>query len=230
MKHKNINKNIIWVKKMLNIVFDFLFPEKCVKCFKKDKIICDDCVYTLLNSRENIHENIFSVFSYKDPYVKKILINLKYFNRKSFGEKLGEILYERFLEEISEINIFDERKIILIPIPMTKKRLRIRGYNQSFLIAKSLYETSLQKENIFELENNILIKIKETERQAKIKNRKIRLENLRGSFSCINTEKIKGRAVIIVDDISTTGATIKEAMRVLKKSGAKRVFGFVVAH
>ena len=87
-----------------------------------------------------------------------------------------------------------------------------------------------------QLENNILIKIKETEHQARIKNRNVRLKNLIGSF-VIKSDKqnknvnlIRNRNIILIDDITTTGATLKEAQKILKQAGARKVIAFTVAH
>ena len=85
-------------------------------------------------------------------------------------------------------------------------------------------------EEIFELKNHIVFKKIDTLPQAKITNRKRRLENVRGVFDIKNPENIKGKTIIIIDDVTTTGGTILEIMKILKKSGAKKVIGFAVAH
>lgn len=216
-----------WVKKFIDQFLIFLLPERCLRCGKSVEILCDLCVYTLPQGRDSNDAKIFSAFSYQDNTVKKILINLKYFNKKSFGGKLGQILYERMLEEISDIKNFDSRKVLIIPVPITKKRLRERGYNQALLIARGIAGCD---DAIFELRDDILIKNRETIRQAKIQNREKRLRNLHCSFSCIKNKHIKGRTIIIIDDITTTGATLNEAIKELEKSGAGKVFGFTVAH
>lgn len=227
MKAKNLIFITNWVKKTFNKFLDFLLPEKCIKCGKSGELICDICIYQLPQNKDNPSDKIFSAFNYQDEVVKKILINLKYFNKKSFGNKLGKILYNRMLEEIADIKSFSDKKILLVPIPMTRKRLKERGYNQALLIAHGIASCD---EKTFDVRNNILIKMKDTTRQAKIKNREERLKNLKGSFFCKKDETMKGHTIILVDDITTTGATINEAMRALKHAGVKKVFGFVIAH
>jgi len=81
-----------------------------------------------------------------------------------------------------------------------------------------------------QLANNILIKPKETEHQARIRDRRERLKNIAGSFAVKNNEKIKGKNIILIDDILTTGATLSEAKKVLKQAGARKVIAFTVAH
>ena len=82
------------------------------------------------------------------------------------------------------------------------------------------------------LENNILIKPKETEHQARIENRQKRLKNILGSFSVKNekVELVKGRNIILIDDIATTGATLNEARKILKQAGAGKIIAFTIAH
>lgn len=120
------------------------------------------------------------------------------------------------------------REPILIPIPLSKKRYKERGYNQVELICKKLIE--IDNDVNFKLETNILIKSKDVEHQARIKNRRERLENIVGSFGVKNIELVKNRNIILIDDILTTGATLNEAKKILKKAGARKVIAFTLAH
>lgn len=138
-------------------------------------------------------------------------------------------MYARLIEEIAELRTFSEGAgIILVPVPITNKRLRERGYNQAELIAKGLMQND--KEKIFELGKNIIVKTKDTLPQARIKNRNKRLKNVVGCFNVQNSSLVKNRTVIVIDDVTTTGGTINEAIKVLKKAGAKKVVGFAIAH
>ena len=80
------------------------------------------------------------------------------------------------------------------------------------------------------VETDILYKIKETPTQVSIKNKEKRLKNLSNVFEIKNSEKIKDKNIILIDDVSTTGATLEEASRSLKNSGAKKIISLVVAH
>jgi ComF family protein len=155
---------------------------------------------------------------------------LKYKNKKVLGEILGNALYKNLIEEISDIKMFSPGKpIIIVPIPLSKKRKKNRGYNQSFIIAQALKNTA--SENLFQINDNLIERIRETEAQAKINNRKKRLENIKGAFGLKEpADEVRGRTIIVLDDISTTGGTLLEAMKVLKKAGAKKVLGFAIAH
>jgi len=154
---------------------------------------------------------------------------LKYKNKRGVARIFGNILYSQILEELSDLEQFENFKDpILIPIPLSRKRLKKRGYNQVLLIAKHLAD--LDKDVNFKLANNVLIKIKETPHQTQIENKRKRLENLTGSFAVKNHELVRGRNIILIDDVTTTGATFKEAKKVLKSAGARKIIIFTLAH
>ncbi len=220
---KYINKLIF----LYNFLINIIFPQKCIKCGIKNTLFCDKCIANTRRTERETVNNIMSVFDYRDPYVRKAIWDLKYYNKRCLSEVFGKIIYETFLEEIADMRMYTQgEKIIVIPIPISKKRNRRRGYNQSFLIAKSFTD----QENIFELRDDIILKNKETIPQARLKNKKERLENIKGAFSLKNKNIIKNRTIIIIDDVTTTGGTITEIIKLLKKNGAKKVIGFTLAH
>ena len=78
--------------------------------------------------------------------------------------------------------------------------------------------------------NKILKKIKETEHQARLKDRSVRLKNLLGTFEIVDRDLVRGRNIILVDDVTTTGATLSEAKKVLRAAGARKVIAVTIAH
>jgi ComF family protein len=120
------------------------------------------------------------------------------------------------------------RPIVVIPVPLSAERRKIRGYNQAEHIARSFCD--MGEHGIFELKSALVIKRKNTVPQAKIANRTKRLQNIRGAFTLTDPKFIKGRNIIIVDDVTTTGGTLTEIMDLMKKAGAKKVLGFAIAH
>jgi len=222
-------KSRISLKNILNFILETLFPSRCMGCGKENEILCDFCVSKIRLAERETEDKIISVFDYRDPIIKKAIWELKYHHKRHISEKLGKLLYEFLLEEISGMrNINSGRPFCVIPVPISNKKTKLRGYNQSLAIAKSFCESSNEK--IFELKNNIIIKEKETIPQAQITNRQERLENIRGVFGIQHAEEIRGRTIVIIDDVTTTGGTIMEIMKLLKKSGAQKVVGFTVAH
>jgi ComF family protein len=218
-----------FIKEVRNFILESLFPTKCIGCQTKNEILCSNCIYKIRPTERETSEKILAVFDYRDSIIKKAIWELKYHHKRYVGEKLGQLLYEFLIEDISEIRTYASgQPIYVIPIPISHKKLKLRGYNQANIIAKSFCESSPVK--IFELKNNIVYKKIDTLPQAKITNRKRRLENVRGVFDIKNPENIKGKTIIIIDDVTTTGGTINEIMKILKQAGAKKVIGFAVAH
>jgi len=220
------------IKKMFKYVDNFLgniiSPSYCIGCQKRNEIFCNNCQAKIKLSEKPTEKEIFALFDYKEDVIKKAIWNLKYHKQWVIGKKFGQLLYENFIEEIFELKEFIQgEKILVIPVPISKKRKNDRGYNQSEKIAKSFCECNPK---ILKLQNNIILKIKNTIPQAKITNREKRLKNMIGVFDIKNKEIIKNRTIIIIDDVTTTGATIKEIIKILKRNGAKKIIGITIAH
>ena len=153
--------------------------------------------------------------------------------KKRLANIFAKDLHAKIAEELADLYVMENfSQPILIPIPLSKKRYRERGYNQAELICRELVEAD-NKQNTkgsFRLEEKVLIKPYETAHQARIHNRRERMENVIGSFAVKNAELIAGQNIILIDDITTTGATLSEARKVLKKYGARKIIAFTIAH
>jgi len=210
-------------------ILDILFPENCLGCRKRGETICDICILKIPEAERETERNIIAIYDYRDPVIKKAIWNLKYYHRLNIGHMLGKLLYENMIEEISNIKVYASGKpICIIPTPISKAKMKSRGYNQAEVIARGFVKNC--EKGLFELRNDIVYKKFETKPQARISNRSARLNNIKNTFGIHNTEIIKGRTIIIIDDVTTTGGTINEIMKILKQSGAKKVVGFVIAH
>jgi len=227
--------------RFLNTILNVIFPVNCLACGKSGTILCIKC---LVDSPEAERENkkwIYSLFDYRHPTIKKAIWLLKYKGKRNIANIFGEIMYGRILEELADLSLLENfREPILIPIPLAPGRLRERGFNQALLVCKKLMElnnNSSQLKNThmrdsvnMYLKKNVLIKPKDTPHQATIKDRNERLKNIIDSFAIKNQELIKNRNIILIDDVTTTGATLNEAKKVLKQAGAKKIIAFTVAH
>jgi ComF family protein len=111
----------------------------------------------------------------------------------------------------------------MIPVPLHIRRLRERGFNQALLLVREL-----SKRMGIPYQERALKKIKDTPVQIALKKRE-RRKNLRGAFQVKDREAIRGKAIVLVDDVYTTGATINECSRTLLKAGAKQVAVLTVA-
>ncbi|MBI2613975.1 MAG: ComF family protein [Candidatus Levybacteria bacterium] len=238
----------------LMMFLDFLFPKYCVNCRKIGDYICANCFSFISFDVEMIclvcnkgsfdgltHpkceskyaiDGAFSAVSYKG-IVKKLIYNFKY---KPFLADLKNTLNELFYESIIQNENF--QKVLnhppaggpfLVPIPLHKRRLRTRGYNHSQLLAEGLS----RKLNLGLLD--ILERTRDTKSQFGL-NLKKRKENIKDAFT-LNTKYpsaslragIIPNTIFLVDDILTTGSTLLEAARILKRSGVKKVWGLTLA-
>jgi competence protein ComFC len=213
--------------KIIKRFFRFLFPSKCLMCKKEGCAICEKCLRKIPTADRQDRSWIISVWSYKDPVIKKLLWMLKFENKFAVVEDFGQMLYDHLYNELQELAIFkNAQEYILVTIPLSRKSLHKRGYNQSEIIAKDIASRS----DGGLIVKNLLKKVRETPTQHSIKNRNERLKNLRDAFVVTDLELVKGKNIILIDDITTTNTTLVEAKRVLKNAKAKSVLAFTVAH
>jgi competence protein ComFC len=222
-------KPLLAIRQIRNFLLDILFPVYCLGCTIKNEILCNNCIQKIQLAERETNKDISAMFDYRDSLARKAIWELKYHRRRYLGERLGELLYEFFIEDISEIKAnVPGRAIFLIPVPISNKKNKVRGYNQALVIAKGFCHRA--PKGIFELKEKVVVKKIETVSQVKITNRQKRLKNIRGVFEIKNPQIVKGRIIIVIDDVTTTGGTISEIMKILKIAGAKRVIGLTVAH
>lgn len=223
----------------LNTILNIIFPVHCISCGASGMDLCLMCLSDAPPAERESAKWIFPLYDYRHPPIKKALWLFKYKGKKRLASIFAETLHGKIMEELSELSVMENfREPILIPIPLSPKRYRERGYNQAGLICEELIKIDNLRHGVdekmnFSLEKNILIKPKDTKHQAHIENRSERLKNIIGSFSIKNSGKenlIKNRNIILIDDIITTGATLTEAKKILKNSGARKVIAFTVAH
>lgn len=167
------------------------------------------------------------LYDYRHPPIKKAVWLIKYKGRHKLAGAFAEVIYGRMVEELSELKLMENfTRPILIPVPLSKKRYRERGFNQAELLCEEIMKAD--KNKYLRLERNILTKKRDTEHQARIRDRNVRLKNLAGSFAA--AQSARGKNIILIDDVTTTGATLSEARKVLKSSGARKVIAFTIAH
>jgi len=217
---------------ILDTILNVIFPVNCLSCGKKGSELCLECLAdSPVAERESVNW-VFPLFDYRHPAIKKSIWLLKYKGKRKLANIFAEVLYDKIMEELSELSVLKNfREPVLIPIPLSKKRHRERGFNQAELICRELIKINNSRNGIdWSFEKNVLVKIKETEHQANIKERSDRLKNLKNSFSIKNPEFVKNKNIILIDDVLTTGTTLTEAKKILKQFGAKKIIAFTVAH
>jgi len=116
-------------------------------------------------------------------------------------------------------------KPLLVTVPLHRNRRRSRGFNQAELIARAAMKRLALE---LEFDPTVLVRQRETVSQVGL-SREERVANMRGAFRVSAPRRVKGRNVIVVDDVMTTGTTLSECARVLKQAGAERVWAATVA-
>lgn len=209
------------IKDFFKIILDFLFPSN--HSINEIFYGSPDNLKLILPQASKLPENMTALFAYSNEQVKYLIWEIKYYKNKKVAYWIGMLLAEKIKFELKHLN----QPILLMPIPMTPKRSRQRGFDHTQFLCHAIKQFL---PNNFIMEINVLKKIKNTPNQSSLENRTDRLENLRNCFAVVNQEIIRSQTIILIDDVITTGATMREAKKILLQSGAKEVFCFAVGH
>ena len=212
--------------KIFDYILSLIYPPKCVFCGtvidKSD--ICEECEKTLpFTKGDSIYQKFpfvdkcISPLYYKD-YVRRAVLRFKFAGCSCYSRRLG-----RIMSECAENNLDCGSIDMVSCIPLSRKRMHDRGYNQAELLAKEISK----KVGVEYLPT--LKKIRHNTAQSTIKDSKQRAANVIGAYSVIDAEEVKGKYILLVDDVVTTGSTVSECARILKKSGAKAVYCVTLA-
>ena len=240
----------MWITN-INKIKDFLlklfFPINCLGCGQENYFICPNCLENIPILDEltcpvchkrtidgNTHykccfnlDNIIIAVNYNQPLVKKAIHNFKYAPYSfPLAKNLAFLIIKRLKRSPVSISHFIKNDFVLMPIPITRRKSAQRGYNQSLLLAKEL-------SNEFNLPiMEILAKIKDTKSQTNL-NKEERGNNVKNTFAIdkkFTEAEVKEKNIILIDDVFTTGATLFEAAKILRQSGAKEIWAIVLAH
>ena len=195
---------------------------ECIGCKRQTRLgfTCTFC------DKENEVDQLIITANLSDQLVEKMLKAYKYKFIQSMAAPLSMLVRRRVKKLLSKgFSLFGDNPL-LIPVPLHRRRLNERGFNQAELLAKNMADTYHVVCN-----NDILARVANPKHQAEIKKKEERLDNVKNNFAANVKDNtlVRGKTIILVDDICTSGATLNECARVLKESGAKRVIGFVIA-
>lgn len=232
---------------MRNVLLNLLFPRRCAICRREldTKDVCDECVAAIpifrwiscircgrrlgddapcpLHRDQTPIRGIGAATDYNRPDVRRMLHTYKYRGRKALAEPLAELLIRHAAGDFAAIIARSQPTIV--PIPLTHRRLFKRGFNQSALLA----ERVASRLNLA-YEPSFLERHGERQPQVEIENAQVRRQNIKGVFRVgADQDRIRGRTILLIDDVATSGATLEEAARTLKRAGAKAVWAMVIA-
>ncbi len=219
-------KNLLFtISASWRIIGQFLFGSRCAGCHKPGAAICEKCLALIPLSDITEHDGIYGLYDYGHPIVSHSIWNLKYRHRgqeaKLLTMKAGGLISEIVAEHLQSET---PTQIILVPVPQYKKKTEKRGFNQSEIVAS--WMTKVLPDSKIE---NVLEKILETLPQSHIGDKKQRMRNVGGTMRAV--KQLDARKIyIIIDDVTTTGATVLEATRALRCAGARNILCIALAH
>ena len=225
------------VRLAANATLDLLFPLRCLGCGVEGTMLCASCAGSLprieppycnhcgsplgqggLCRSCSIHrptiDGIRSLFIFEGT-VRKAVHGLKYGELKAAASPLASLLGQFLDRNPIPANV-------IVPVPLHKKRLRSRGYNQSSLLAGPLAETAG-----LPMREHLLVRKRDTVSQAKTSSAAERRRNVQGAF--IAPHSLDGERVLLIDDVCTTGATMDACATALTAAGARGVWGLTLA-
>lgn len=224
---------------------DLLFPRRCLGCSQPGGYFCSSCLNLVKLEPQRVcpmcgqssfggltHQNcqrpygldgLTSVFAYQGV-MEKAIKKLKY----KFVFDLAKDLVELFLSFCGEDQVFTkicQQNVFLVPIPLHSSRFRWRGFNQAELLGK-IIAANLN----LSILPDLLIRKKKTKPQVELK-KAMREKNIKGAFKINSNSQfvIRNSQLILFDDVWTSGATLREAAKVLKRNGAFKVWGLTLA-
>lgn len=206
---------------LLHFFTTVLFPPRCFGCAKKDEVLCLTCLVRTRKTLCTPHPYITSLFDFKEKMIQRAIHAIKYYHRKDLIPPLAHEL-ARELEKTDNYRLTPGRWV-LVPIPMPRLRKLFRGYNQAELIA-----LALGKELSLPVRLDILKRARVPLRQVRTATRSERIRNQKGSF--MTHENPAGLRIILIDDVTTTGATLDEARKTLLAQKAVNVLAATLAH
>ncbi|MBI3638586.1 ComF family protein [Candidatus Wolfebacteria bacterium] len=208
--------------------------EECLLSIKlNNSLFCPVCRARIPEFEKICHFNskylLAAATNYNDPVIQNLIHYFKYKGFENIAPFLSEVLIKytesviRNLKPARPAGGLEIRNFLIIPIPLHPSRQRERGFNQSELLAKNIavyYSIPLI---------NNLKRIRKNEHQVSLKDYGKRIKNIAGCFSIKNPEEIAGKNIILIDDVFTSGATMNEAVEILKSAGARKIIALVLA-
>ncbi|MBI2443153.1 MAG: ComF family protein [Candidatus Levybacteria bacterium] len=228
-------------------LLDVFFPKKCVNCGVFGAYVCPTCfIYISFDVRpiclvcnrqtyngltheycrgRYVIDGTFSSITF-GKVAKRLVYRFKY---KPFLKDLGEFMVDLFYEGLIQKEAFFQSlhaDTLLVPIPLHRTKYRQRGYNQVDVLAKGLGK------RLGLPVASLVVRIRSTKSQVNL-DQKARKENIAGAFAIApgheGTFSVR-KTIFLVDDVLTSGSTLSEAARILKKAGAAKVYGLTLAH
>lgn len=217
------------VNPLFEAFLNFVYPPVCLICnihLNRGGLVCDVCwdefpKIPAANGNGSVMPvrglTVISVWQYSEE-IQKLIHEMKYFRKRSLAARLGDRMAAA-IDSQRQWQDFD----VIVPVPLYRTRLRERGYNQSYYLARAVAERWNKP-----VEGNMLKRIRPTVSQSRL-SAKERWSNVENAFRANGSAEIAGRRILLVDDVCTTGATLGACAEALLDAGATSVWGLTAA-
>ena len=205
------------VARMGNAALDLLFPPKCVGCGKEGAYLCDVCIAESPKAPDVSGEGLETIIApfQMEGAAREVVHRLKYSGLRVMAEPMGLAMGQH----LQRHQIVPD---LIVPVPLHRKRLRERGYNQAGLLA-----TQVGKWMGVPVDSKGLARTSYTGPQARTVTREERQANVAGAFE--TRRDCTGLSVVVIDDVTTTGSTLEACAAALREAGASHVWGLTFA-
>lgn len=216
-----------YMNSLLQWIRDTLWPARCVGCAVAGNNLCDTCRHTLPNAptiralTDGIR--IISGGPIAHPLLAQAIWRMKYRGVHTLAVPLAHWLTDTVATTPETLRLVRPSALI-VPVPLHASRFRERGYNQAELLARAIAGIIAMP-----CAPNTLSRVRHTASQVETADRIGRLENMREAFVCTEPAAVRGRAILLVDDVCTTGATLQDCARALRAAGASSITALTLA-
>lgn len=230
------------IKSTYIFILDLLFPIQCLVCGKDEVLICDKCLNNIprlpkqiclicklpspfgathpVCKNKNTLDGIISTLPYQEKHVKEIIKAFKFKYISSLAEPFAQIIFKEI--QNNELSAFF-KDFIIVPVPLHANRLRWRGFNQAEILGNALAKILGNTIDI-----NLIKRQKATIPQTKLTQEE-RQKNIQNAFIITENANFIGKRILLIDDVVTSGATLRELARIIKKSGAESVWAVTLS-
>ncbi len=197
-------------------VLDAILPPHARTARTKERSLRD--IPLLVTSHSLLGARITTLMDYRAPAVQDLVRSLKFDGNGHAADLAAAILADYLREELMSMRAFSPRPIFIIPLPLHPKRERERGFNQIALVLDRL-PSDLRDGTLASVTRSAFVRMRNTPHQTSL-HRRMRLENMRDAFSVADPLLLRHAQVILIDDVTTTGATLASAGKTLQRAKA----------